>query len=95
MENFWSNASEMLWAGSVEMIRTLSRPLDSWTARLQLGKGKFKRQRVRGQVLFPKSSWRDVGPRSRGSESAENLRVWVIMESNLNACIETLSDLTY
>lgn len=32
----------MLWAGSVEMIRTLSRPLESWTARLQLHKGRRK-----------------------------------------------------
>jgi hypothetical protein len=36
LENFWSNASDILWAGSVDMIRTLSRTLDSWTARLEL-----------------------------------------------------------
>ena len=34
--NFWSNASEMLWAGSVDMRSTFSRLFDSNTARLQL-----------------------------------------------------------
>ena len=34
--NFWSNASDMLWAGSVEMMRTDSRTLDNCTAKLQL-----------------------------------------------------------
>lgn len=36
LENFWSNASEMLWAGSVDMISTDSLVRDSCTARLQL-----------------------------------------------------------
>jgi len=36
LENFWSNASDILWAGSVDMIRTVSRTLDSCTARLEL-----------------------------------------------------------
>lgn len=35
-ENFWSNASEMLWAGSVEMIKTLGLTFASCTAKLQL-----------------------------------------------------------
>ena len=36
LENFWLKASEMLWAGSVEMIKTDSRTLDRRTERLQL-----------------------------------------------------------
>lgn len=39
--NFWSKASEMLWAGSVEIIRTDSRTFASWIARLQLKSEKF------------------------------------------------------
>lgn len=35
-ENFWSKASDMLCAGSVEMINTDSRALASCTAKLQL-----------------------------------------------------------
>lgn len=34
--NFWLNASDKLWAGSVDITRTFLRTLDSWTARLQL-----------------------------------------------------------
>jgi hypothetical protein len=34
--NFWSNASEILWAGSVEIIKTVSLTTLNWTARLQL-----------------------------------------------------------
>ena len=62
----------MLWAGSVEMIRTLSRPLDSWTARLQLGKEKVKRQKVRDRSLLSRSSWGDAVPSSRGLENMGN-----------------------
>ena len=40
--NFWSNASEMLWAGSVDMRSTFSRLFDSNTARLQLRGEKVK-----------------------------------------------------
>lgn len=41
----------------MEMIRTLSRPLDSWTARLQLGKRKVKRLGgVKSQALLPRSA---------------------------------------
>lgn len=36
--NFWSNASEILWAGSVEIISTLSLVWASWRAILQLKK---------------------------------------------------------
>lgn len=75
----------MLWAGSVEMIRTLSRPLDSWTARLQLGKEKVKRQKVRDQSLLSTSTWGD----------ARALRIWVIVGSSLSTFRGTLLDLTY
>ena len=34
--NFWSKASDMLWAGSVEMISTVSRTRANCTERLQL-----------------------------------------------------------
>ncbi len=34
--NFWSKASDMLWAGSVDMSRTLSLSLESRVAKLQL-----------------------------------------------------------
>ena len=40
--NFWSNASEILWAGSVEIISTLSLVWASWRAILQLKKKKEK-----------------------------------------------------
>ena len=40
--NFWSNASEILWAGSVEIISTLSLVWASWRAILQLQKKKRK-----------------------------------------------------
>lgn len=35
-ENFWLNASDMLWAGSVEIMSTLSRTFASWVAKQQL-----------------------------------------------------------
>lgn len=38
LENFWSRASEILCAGSVERMSTLSRTLANWIARLQLRK---------------------------------------------------------
>jgi hypothetical protein len=38
LENFWLKASEMLWAGSVEMMSTLSRTLANWVAKQQLKK---------------------------------------------------------
>lgn len=37
--NFWLNASDMLCAGSVDIISTLFRTFASWTARLQLKRG--------------------------------------------------------
>lgn len=43
LENFWSKASDMLWAGSVEIIKTLSLTLESWTAKLQL--------KIKNQIL--------------------------------------------
>lgn len=65
LENFWSKASEMLWAGSVEMMRTLSLTAASCTAKLQLqvtkeqvGGAEEASQDSRGVVreqTFPKS----------------------------------------
>lgn len=46
LENFWLNASEILWAGSVEMIRTLSRTLASCVAKQQL-------QQIRKNMYVP------------------------------------------
>lgn len=40
--NFWSNASEILWAGSVEIISTLSLVWANWRAILQLKKKRRK-----------------------------------------------------
>ena len=37
-ENFWSKASEILCAGSVEIMSTFSRTCDSCIAKLQLQK---------------------------------------------------------
>ena len=90
----------MLWAGSVEMIRTLSRPLDSWTARLQLGKRKVKRLgggAVKSQALLPRSARGDEGSQEQGTWISKGLerRVWRTVGSGLNLCSGTLSDLTY
>lgn len=89
----------MLWAGSVEMIRTLSRPLDSWTARLQLGKRKVKRLGgVKSQALLPRSASGDMKwLREQGTWISKGLerRVWRTVGSGLNLCSGTLSDLTY
>lgn len=78
------------------MISTLSRPLESWTARLQLGKGKVKRQGMRGWALFPGSarvvvvSLEQVTRISRGLER----QVWVTVGLSLNPYKGTLSDLS-
>ena len=46
--NFWLNASEILWAGSVEMSKTLSRTFESRTDRLQLW---VEEREVRGGMV--------------------------------------------
>ena len=82
------------------MIRTLSRPLDSWTARLQLGKRKVKRWGgvvVKSQALLPRSARGDEGSQEQGTWISKGLerRVWRTVGSGLNLCSGTLSDLTY
>ena len=55
--NFWSKVSEMLWAGSVEMRSTLSRILESSTARLQLEGGGVPQLRERVTHTSDVSDW--------------------------------------